>query len=263
VGTTKFVNITTLLLFLCGHCWVWAQNPVARSKDAVTHVPVVECRSDGQLGPFKPASGQSKTTTVAIPAEAARSLAYYKAQIGVLAPRGWHCFGTYGSNGTTLYVSPNPINSADLLSTAWEGFAGPVVQISREYGDTSGRFGVAKTIARVFPARKAFVEKVIAEGIEPASSFTYGPYPTDTLTYQRENVVEFITPAQKDGLGTTSRLQKSNSPISGVAILFGEEPVLLRLWVRLPSENSNLTRSIIHETERGVSLFAKMATSRN
>ena len=119
-----------------------------------------------------------------------------------------------------------------------------------EYGGTSGRFAVAKTIARAFPARKEFVEGVIAEGIEPASSFPYGPYPVDSLKYRGENVVEFSTPAQAEGLGTDSRLQKNDTPISGAALLVGEEPDLLRVWVRLPSENSDLSQLIIQQTER-------------
>ena len=50
---------------------------------------------------------------LAIKGEASK-LAYYQAEkgIGVLAPRDWHCFGTYGSGGDTLYVTPQPINSA-------------------------------------------------------------------------------------------------------------------------------------------------------
>ena len=137
---------------------------------------------------------------MAIPAEVAQRLAYYKAQegVGVLAPKGWRCIETYGSNGATLYVSPDAINAADLFSASWKGFSGPVIQISSVDGDTSGLFEVAKTIARVFPAHRAFVEGVIAEGIEPASSFPYGPYPADTLRYRRENIVEFRTPA-RDG----------------------------------------------------------------
>jgi hypothetical protein len=254
---TKFAKISAIVLLVIGHCSVRAQGQTARSKHAVALVPLVRCGSDGQLGPIQPSSGRSKAIAMSIPAEAAQHLAYYKAQIGVLAPRGWYCFGTYGSNGQTLYVSPDPINPADLFSTSWKGFAGPVVQISREDGDTSGRFGVAKTIARLFPARKAFVEGAIAEGIKSATSFPYGPYPADTLKYRNENIVEFLTPAQKDGLGTASRLQKSDTPISGVAILFGEEPNLLRLWLRLPSEISDFAQLIIQQTERGVSLFDK------
>jgi len=252
-----FARISLLLLLICGHCSVSAQSasPTTHSKNAVVPVPFVGCESDGQLGLFKAPAGRTKQR--AIPAGAAQRLAYYSADelLGVFAPKCWHCFGTYGSNGTSLYVSPDPINVADLFSTNWKGFAGPVVQISYEYGDTSGRFGVAKTIARVFPAHKAFVEKVIAEGIEPASSFPFGPYPADALTYRTENVVEFATPPRAEGLGTASRLQKNDIPIIGVAILEGEEPNLLRLWVHLPLETKDLAQFIIHETERRAARF--------
>jgi hypothetical protein len=194
---------------------------------------------------------------VIVPAEAAQRLSYYKAEegVGVLAPRGWHCFGTYGSNGTTLYVSPDAINASDLFLTSWKGFAGPVVQISSEEGDTSGRFAVARTVARVFPGHKAFVEGIIAEGIEPAGSFPYGPYPTDRLKYRSEDIVEFWTPPHAEGLGTASRLLKNDSPISGVAILFGEEPNLLQLWVRIPSDAGDLTDFIIQQAEREAARF--------
>ena len=254
VHPTNLARISVLLLLTFGHCLGRAQHTASQSKAAISVVPVVGCASDGQLGPFKADSGRSKTTPVALPADTAQRLAYYEAGIGVLAPRGWYCFGTYGSNGETLYVSPVPINPEDLFSARWKGFTGPVVQISREYGDTSGRFGVARTIARVFPAYKAFVDSVIAEGIVPASSFTFGPYPTDTLKYRNDNILEFLTPAGRDGLGTNSRLQRNDTPISGVAILFGEEPVLLQLWVRIPSESSKVTQSIIRQTERSVAL---------
>jgi hypothetical protein len=135
-------------------CAVFLENnsSATHAKNAAS-IPLVGCESDGQGGgPLNAPSGQSKTMT--IPPGAAQRLAYYKAEegVGVLAPRRWHCFGTYGSNGATLYVSPDPINTADLFSTSWKGFAGSVIQISYEVGDTSGRFAVAKTIARVFPS---------------------------------------------------------------------------------------------------------------
>ena len=254
MGGTKRATGSSVFLFaflLCAHCSLLAQV-VTRSSNAVAHVPFVGCASDGQLGALKAPSGQSKA--MAIPAETAQRLAYYKAEegIGVLAPRGWHCFGTYGSNGATLYVSPDPINTADLFSTSWNGFEGPVIQISSMDGDTSGRFEVAKTIARVFPAHKAFVRAVIAEGIVPASSFPSGPYAGDTLKYRTKNIVEFLTPAYTDGLGTASRLQKNDSPISGAAVLFGEEPNLVQLSVRLPRQASDLTQFIIQQSEREV-----------
>jgi hypothetical protein len=144
---------------------------------------------------------------VPIEAKAAARLAYYKAEaedgFGVLAPRGWYCFGTYGSNGANLYVSPNPIRGDDVLlgKDGWTGFAGPAVQLSVESGGTSGRFGVARMMARVFPNRHEFVERVIAEGIEPASDFPSGSYPKDKLTYRGKELVEFATPAETEGWG--------------------------------------------------------------
>jgi len=251
----KPAGIAGLFLFAvltCIHCSLFGQvkSPATHVKYAVAPVPFVACESDGQIGPINAPSGRAKT--MAIPAEAAQRLAYYKAKegVGVLAPKGWHCFGVYGSSGAALYVSPDPINSADVLSSSWKGFAGPVVQISLEYGGTSGRFAVAKTIARAFPARKEFVEGVIAEGIEPASSFPYGPYPVDSLKYRGENVVEFSTPARAEGLGTDSRLQKNDSPIRGAVLLVGEAPDLIRVCVRLPSKNIDLSQLIIQQAER-------------
>jgi hypothetical protein len=239
-------------VLICANCSLCGQieSPATHAKDAVVPVPFVGCKSDGQLGPVNALSERSNNT--AVPDDAAQHLAYYKAKegVGVLAPKGWHCFGTYGSSGTTLYVSPDPINSAGVLPSSWKGFAGLAVQVSLEYGGTSGRFAVAKTIARVFPDRKEFVERVIAEGIEPSSSFPYGPYPVDALKYRGANSVEFSTPAQSEGLGTDSMLRKNDSSISGAALLLGEEPDLLRVWVRLPSENSDLSQLIIRQVER-------------
>jgi len=245
IGTLVFA------LFVCAHGSLRSQvvSSAEHSKNAVSPVPFVGCASDGQGGPLKAPVSQGKT--VAIPTESAQRLAYYKAKEGpgVLAPRGWHCFRSYGSNGEALYVSPDPIRAADLLSPTWKGFAGPAIQISVEEGDTSGRFAVARTIARVFPAHKDFVENVIAEEIEPASSFPYGAYSGDTLTYQTNELVEFETAGGKEGLGTASRLQKNDNAISGVAILFGEEPNLLQLSVRLPVETTDLSHVIIQQTE--------------
>jgi hypothetical protein len=109
------------------------------------------------------------------------------------------------------------------------------VQLSISVGDTSGRFEVAAIIARVFPAHQAFVRDVIAEGIEPASSFPSGPYPKDKLSYKTNELVEYETPAQIDGLGTCSRLQKNTEPIRGVEILSGEQLDLLSLSLAAPA----------------------------
>jgi hypothetical protein len=217
--------------------------------DATAQVPFVGCASDGQVGPLKAPTGLAKAVTVS--AEAAHRLAYYKAEngFGVLAPRGWHCFSTYGSDGSNLFVSLDPIDTTNLFSPDWKGLSGEAVQVSVSSGGTSGRFAVARTIARVFPDFKAFAQQVIAEGIEPASSFPSGPYPRDKLTYVDKKTVEFETPANTKGLGADSRLQIDASPIQGVAVLFGSEMDLVQLSVRLSEQDRDLMRLIVARIE--------------
>jgi hypothetical protein len=151
-----------------------------------------------------------------------------------------------------LYVSPDPITASHLFSSKWSDFTGPAIQLSVEDGGTSGRFGVAEIIARVFPAYKKFLAQVIEEDIQPASSFPTGPYSTDKLFYKAKNIVEFETPANASGLGTNSRLKKNAAPIRGVAILIEEPddsmPSALSLSVRLPL--TRLTPAIIQQAER-------------
>ncbi len=218
-------------------------------------VPFVGCKADGQVGPRNAPEGTSRF--VSIPAETAQKLAYYKAVdgLGVLGPRGWYCLETYGSSGSYLFISPQPIDTKMVFSGKWEGFTGPAIQISDVYGDTSGRFRVAETIARVFPAHMGFTRKVIAEGIESAKDFPQGPYPNDKLTYRSKEVVEYQTPANTKGLGTDSRLKENSIPIDGVAMLVSEEPnfkepSLIFLAVRLPPDQAGLTHVIIQQTEK-------------
>jgi hypothetical protein len=233
---------------LCGGPEVFSQATPATST-ATNQVPFVGCASDGQTGPQAAPTGPSKA--VAISAAAALRLAYYKAQYGpgVLAPRGWHCFSTYGSDGANLFVSPDAIDAKALFSPDWKGFAGQVIQISVSSGGTSGRFEVAKVIARVFPAYKKFAQSVIAEGIEPASDFPFGPYATDKLTYRGKSVVEFETLANTNGLGTDSRLLPSASPIDGVAIITGTDTDLVQLSARVSAKDSDLIALIVKQVE--------------
>jgi hypothetical protein len=244
-------TLTSAMAFArCVQHSLFAQSKTsARPQKLNVRVPFVGCESDGQVGTLKAPSRESKVVPITI--DVASRLAFYKSEqgVGVLAPRGWYCFATYGSNGTALYVSPQPIGAADLFSTNGSGFIGPVVEIAYENGDTSGRFGVARTIARVFPAYKAFVDKVVEEGIQPASSFAFGPYPKDKLIYKDRDTVEYQTPAQTEGLGTNSRLKKNDTPISGVAILTGQTPDLVFLAVRLSADQTDLTAAIVRGVE--------------
>jgi hypothetical protein len=236
--------ISTNAGLICGQ-----PRQVAPHKGDGTTVPFVGCASDGQVGPLGRPKGETKLVLVA--ASLASRLSYYKAEEGpgVLGPRGWHCFGTYGSSGSNLYLSPEPINSKNIFSDSWKGFVGPAIQASISIGDTSGRFEVAETIAKVFPAHESFADRVIAEGIEPASAFPKGPYPHDKLTYLSREMVEYQTPANLEGLGTRSYLVKNGSPIYGAAIL-DPDMDLTFLAVRLPSVMNDLSDAIIRQAER-------------
>ena len=218
---------------------------------AVSSVPFVGCASDGQLGPRK--APHEKAKVVSISPHLDGQLAYYQAEEGpgVLAPRGWNCFSTYGSSGDSLFVAPQSIDSKLVFSENWKGFSGPLIQISDSFGGTSGRFEVASIIARVFPAHKAFVANVIAEGFETAADFPCGPYPKDKLHYRSKEALEYKTPSQTDGLGTRSHLQKSDTPITGVEILSSsnQELDLISLSARLPEGSERLTRAIVQQVE--------------
>ncbi len=245
-------GLVAIMFAVCAQYPLYSQQtPRAnQSQPPAVKVPFVGCRSDGQMGPVKAPHGQSMA--VAIPAAAAQRLAFYKAEYGpgILAPRGWHCFSGYGSNGSSLYVIPDLIHPSNFFSGNWKGFSGPAIQISSLDGGTSGRFEVARIIARVFPAHMNFVRDVITEGIAPASSFPTGPYLHDKLTYRSKDTVEFRTPPDTEGLGTNSRLQKNGEPIEGVAILTGEAPNLIQASIRLTPQTLGLAPLIIHQIER-------------
>ena len=239
-----YTTLLPLLIALAAGAQTGEQASSTKSQ-----IPFVGCKSDGQVGPHNAPKGNPKL--LHLPARYASLLAYYKAEqgLGILAPRGWHCFSTYGSSGVTLFVAPQPLNAELLFSTSWKGFTGPVIQISISDGDTSGRFSVAKAVARVFPAHKSFVSNVIREGIEPADNFPSGPYPKDKLVYRDDETVEYETPANSKGFGTDSRLRAASEPIRGALILVGNPISLLSLSIRLSAEDHGLSSIIIRQTE--------------
>jgi hypothetical protein len=188
----------------------------------------------------------------------ADQLAWYEyngdaGRFGTLGPAGWNCFATIGSNGWTLYVAPEVLDSAKLIEHRnWGGLTGPVIQLSGSDGGTSGRFEVAKVVARVFPTHRAYARSIIAEGFGPASDYPFGPFPSDHLTYKGKDLVEFATPAHQHGLGTMSWLLPSNQPITGFALLTIGPDVdteLLHLSFRLPLSLTFLTKSLLQQAE--------------
>lgn len=221
---------------------------IASTAHAQRTVPFVGCPSDGQIGPIGAPTGKSKV--LPIPAEAANQLAWYQAEegSGVLGPRGWHCFSTYGSNGSSLFVAPQPLDSKLFFSDHGASFAGPAIQLSGMIGDTSGRFSVALSIARLFPAHRDFAENVRNEHLL-INQLPTGPAPTDKLHYLSKEAVEFTTPANHDGEGTQSLLTKSSLPITGFVMLTGEELSCTTLAIRLPPDLAYLAPIITKQVE--------------
>jgi hypothetical protein len=238
-------SIAGLVLPLQTELHVFAQQKSGpATKASVVLVPFVGCKADGQLGPVDAPKGSP--VNVRLDAKTAKELAYYSGVgLGVLGPRGWNCFGGYGSSGETLFVSAQPIEITNVFP---DGTTGPAIEVSHRNGGTgSGAFELAEVVARVFPDFEAFAKNV-AEQFGP---IPFGPYPNDKLIYRGKREVEYKTPAQTEGLGTRGWLKTSDSQIEGVAILIGQ-PLshLLLLSMRLPPDSRELSSAIIRQIER-------------
>lgn len=225
-------------------------------SQAQSTIPFVGCPSDGQTGPLAPPPGAPLKLN--IPPADAQKLAYYSSENGpnVLGPRGWHCFATYGSNGSSLYLSPDPITTQDFFNSKakWKGLTGDGIEFSISIGDTSGRFEVARIVARVFPAYYAFSKAVAAEKSGFSPKLTFGPWPGDKLTYKSNELLEFQTPAGLDGLGTASWLKPGSQAISGMVFFDNHgDRALYHLSVRLPSALAPLASDIIRIAEHEAS----------
>jgi hypothetical protein len=200
---------------------------------------------------------ETSELTLMLPASAGARLAYYVfLDLGVLAPRGWHCFGLYGSSGSTLMVTPEQHGSDDFLR-AGTHLTGSAVELSLTYGGTSGRFHVAKIAARIFPVARQLLENVIDEekgiygqGFDPSDEFPSGPYPDDQLTRRGDTEVEFVTAGNSEGLGTDSWMAKNVEPIIGAAILAPADMDLVQVNVRLPPEMRDLSPTIVATVKR-------------
>jgi len=228
-----------------------AKGAAPRAQNTRVSVPFIGCASSGQIERLDAPKGKSKS--VPISPKDAQALAYYESAdgIGLLAPRGWYCEGASGSSGNGLFLSPNPIQH-DL--SGWHGLEGQAIEIYRMFGGTSGRYGIAEIMSRVFPRYRAFATKVMEGMDRPVPT---GPYPKDTLTYRGKTVVEYKTPAQTEGLGNfQSWLGKNDLPIRGAAIIVGappsvgDGPDLVLLSVRFSPALNGLIPVIVEEFER-------------
>ena len=144
-GTVFSTLVLTLAL---GGLRPRAAQPRETPKNALVRVPFVGCNSGGQAGPVEAPTEREKI--LQIDPKLARKLAYYKsgASPGVLAPRGWLCFGLYGSGGNETFVTPGPI---DFFSDNWRNLMGQAVEVDFRNGGTSGRDSVARVNRTSFP----------------------------------------------------------------------------------------------------------------
>ena len=225
--------------------------PGSERRLVTAAVPAVGCPRDGQVGP-QDAPILPKNVRVIVPEGMASSLAYYSDDeavgSGVLAPRGWDCFGTYGSGGSTLYVVPRRLGDP-ILDRPEKVAAGTAVIRSFMIGGTSGRFPIARISARIFPRARAFVEGVRDERLDDPSEYIFSPWPDDRLIRLSDFAVSYVTPSGRHGLGTALRLSPGRQPIFGLAFLTDVEghsdgPFLDGLAVRLKPSDERLYAAI-------------------
>jgi hypothetical protein len=210
-------------------------------------VPAVGCPQDGQVG-FQDPPALPETVDVTVPQRTEQSLAFYSAyegmESGILAPRGWNCFGTYGSAGSTLYVVPHQL-SGEILDRPEKVKDGFAVIKSISLGDTSGRFAVAKIGGRIFPRARAFAVGVRNEGVDDPKDFVFKPWPADRIIYLSDYAASYMTPPGAVGLGTAFGLSPGKEQIFGLVFLTDIEgknggPVLEGISVRLSQGDQQL-----------------------
>ena len=238
---------SALLLFALA-----ATGPSHRHQPLVP-VPFVGCPSDGQQGP-QPVPKHGRVPK--LPPSEAALLAYYvgpeiMGNLGVLAPRAWHCVALYGSNGSQVIVTQSIRRPDDFLSERTRPIRGPAVQIALSYAGTSGRFDVVPEVLRYFPRYRAYVTDELKSGLD-FGVLPSGPYKTDIVERRTAKYLRFTTPAKKTGEGTNSDLIPGKLPIRGIRKIVGSphEPDLIGVEVRLPPNLISLTDVILAQASK-------------
>ena len=231
--------------------------PLSQSRLVAAEIETVGCPQDGQVGPQE-APKLPKTVRVIIPEGTAPALTFYSASenanAGVLAPRGWDCFGIYGSSGSSLYVVPRRLGDP-ILDRPEKVKDGPFVITTSCIGGTSGRFPVARISARIFPRARAFAESVRDENFDDPKNYVFAPWPADRIDRLSDLDVSYVTPPMAEGLGIDLGFAPGHGftpgrgPISGLAFLSDLEkkedgPFLEMLGVRLDRGDQRLYAAI-------------------
>lgn len=228
----------------------------AVAEDLVA-VPFVGCKTEGQGDGAVPAA--SVDDTPRLPATQAARLAYYGllSGNGVLAPRGWHCWGFTADTGGSTIVLPTPLDPKKFWSQRLS-VKGPFVVQSYTFGGTYGRFEVADKGSRFFPGhpglkrlRQANFELYDPKSEEPGAKPPPAPkpYPEKSLTRFSENELSYRTPAGKTGVGTGGWIKPGPDPVIGAVALHQDpeydEIDLVDVSVRLPPDLVDLAPFIL------------------
>jgi uncharacterized protein YraI len=224
-------------------------------KLSVMEIPSVGCASEsmaedrGQVPSVEP-------FRVRMLAAKAEKLSYYTASNGlsVLAPRGWSCLGSSGTNGKRLLVMPTKEQvekywSASSSDRGWAGAWPEAVVVSSVTDRASGSHLVARYSAALFPglARNGNKWRDLDGTIRVES------YPFDHLVkIDGFDAVEYETPAGVSGAGTVlNDLGSSSDPIVGAAFYEkdGGLTTISSVAVRLAPSNIHLSSSIVGQFE--------------
>lgn len=229
----------------CGLTMVAGRAAEARSVEPLT---TIECPNDGQLGSL-PSRRITRLKWVRTPA--GTPLSYYYVNnsayhIGTFAPRGWHCLSTYGSSGSSLLITPELHTFSELDADTFN-LAGPAVALTITDGGTSGRFYVAETAARLFPTAASPGQRVASER-RKGKNFLSARLSNDRIVARSGSTVRFVTPAQRDGLGTSFFLARGDLPIYGVAIFRSRGATLSEKYSSLVILNVRLSSVDARET---------------
>jgi hypothetical protein len=206
-------------------------------------VPLVACPGFTQ---GEPDDFATSGATVSVPFSkkiADRVAVYASLEGSVLAPRGWKCSAMRGTGNGTLFVLPPAGSSAS--------YKGASVLLGYNPADSSAIDEIAQFTIRYFP--KLF--PVVAESEMDSRGITKEellgpPYPEDILRYKSNRLLEFLTPPDRRGLGTSVRREfgPSHLPTYGaVDVDLAHEPKgsTSILTVRLSPELSFLQHPIL------------------
>lgn len=206
---------------------------------ALTTVPFVGCADSGQTGVF--ASGTPLVTDM--PPEIASKLAVYAGDYqAVLAPRGWQCIGTQGTAGATLWVYPQGQNYKT---------DGPIVSEQTWGGNETGNSYIISYGGTYFPKiiNNELIDDFLSGRIQEKQEFLVHKHKTDTIIYESNSILEFATPAGREGLGSEILGRSSITAYGLIGIIgfdnSGNDPAISLLGLRLPSKDLYLRTYIL------------------